>query len=66
MVIKFLSKNEETGKYEFNIADLRELLEPHKDKNVSVISIAGAFRTGKSFLQNWIIKYLTEARYDIS
>ena len=29
MVIKLLSKNEETGKFEFNIADLRQLLEPY-------------------------------------
>ena len=63
MVLKFLNKNEETGKYEFNIAELKTLLEPYQDKHVAVISIAGAFRTGKSFLQNWIIKYLKENRF---
>ena len=62
MVLKFLSKNEETGKYEFHIAELRELLEPYREKHVSVISISGAFRTGKSFLQNWIIRYLKQER----
>ena len=62
MVIKLVSKNEETGKFEFNICDLRNLLEEHKDKNISVISISGAFRTGKSFLQNWILKGLNEQK----
>ena len=60
MVLKFLSKNEESGKYEFNVEELKVFLEPHHDKFISVISVAGAFRTGKSFLQNWIIKYLQE------
>ena len=29
------------------------------DKKVVVISVTGAFRTGKSFLLNYLIRYLT-------
>ncbi|CBY11617.1 unnamed protein product [Oikopleura dioica] len=58
MVLDLVSHNEEEGKIEFHLDALSELLEPHKEKLISVISISGAFRTGKSFLQNWVLKYL--------
>ena len=58
MVVDLVSHNEEEGKIEFHLDALSELLEPHKEKLISVISISGAFRTGKSFLQNWVLKYL--------
>ena len=37
---------------------LREKLAIYADHKVAVISIAGAFRTGKSFLLNYLLLYL--------
>lgn len=36
------------------------LSEEVKDKKVVVISVAGAFRKGKSFLLDFILRYLDE------
>lgn len=43
-----------------NLETLRKILESDdlKDHQVVVISIAGAFRQGKSFLLNFFLKYL--------
>ena len=35
-----------------------------REKRVVVISVTGAFRTGKSFLLNYLIKYLTHLESD--
>lgn len=38
----------------------RILLHPDvKDKNISVVSVAGSFRKGKSFLLNFFLRYLS-------
>jgi len=54
-VIKLVSKQEDA--FVFDVEALREKLAIYADHKVAVISIAGAFRTGKSFLANWIIRY---------
>lgn len=63
--------NVETGKaiqivipvnhaFQLQTDELKSILENEsiKDRNVVVVSIAGAFRQGKSFLMNFFIKYL--------
>ena len=54
-VIKLVSKQDDA--FVFDVEVLREKLAVYADHKVAVISIAGAFRTGKSFLANWIIRY---------
>lgn len=46
--------------FHLELDDLKEILEADtiKDRNVVVISIAGSFRKGKSFLLNFFIRYL--------
>lgn len=54
-VIKLVSKQDDG--FVFDVEALREKLAIYADHKIAVISIAGAFRTGKSFLANWIIRY---------
>lgn len=46
--------------FQLKLSELNQLLQVDsiKDRNVVVISIAGAFRQGKSFLLNFFIKFL--------
>lgn len=46
--------------FHLELTDLREILgrDDVKDHHAVVVSIAGAFRQGKSFLLNFFIKYL--------
>lgn len=60
MSLQIVKRNENSNLFEFCADDLKKiLLEKNvKDREVVVISIAGAFRKGKSFLLNFFIRYL--------
>lgn len=47
-------------KFNLNLGELRNILETDeiKDRNVVVVSIAGAYRQGKCFMLDFFIKYL--------
>uniref|UniRef100_A0AC35TQT1 GB1/RHD3-type G domain-containing protein n=1 Tax=Rhabditophanes sp. KR3021 TaxID=114890 RepID=A0AC35TQT1_9BILA len=49
-----------SNNYKLNLSELEKILldERYVDKKVSVISIAGSFRKGKSFILNYLLKYL--------
>lgn len=60
--IQIVSLNQATKKLELNFQVLQNILlqENIKDNDLSVISIAGAFRKGKSFMLSFFIRYLDE------
>ncbi|KII74178.1 Atlastin [Thelohanellus kitauei] len=51
----------EQGRYIFNEKEVGEILlhDDIKNKPVVIISVAGAFRKGKSFLLNFFVRFLT-------
>lgn len=52
--------NNEEHTFKLSLDSVKKLLETDdiKDRSVVVISIAGSFRKGKSFLLNFFLKYL--------
>lgn len=60
--IQILCKDEVTKKLEFNFSALQNILlqENIKDNEITVISIAGAFRKGKSFILSYFLRYMNE------
>ena len=57
MVINLLTQSESSDKLVFHVDKLEKLLEKYENHYISVVSIAGKLRTGKSFLINWLLKY---------
>lgn len=60
--VPVVTKNAKTNQFELAHAELSAILlqEDVKDREIVVVSIAGAFRKGKSFLLNFFLKYLNE------
>lgn len=58
--ISILKKIEETGKFELDLKFFTKIVNDEKTKNceVSIVSIAGAFRKGKSFILNFLLHFL--------
>lgn len=57
--VQILSPNNNHS-FVLELSELKKVLETDtiKDRHVVVVSIAGAFRKGKSFLLNFFLKYL--------
>uniref|UniRef100_A0AC34QAN8 GB1/RHD3-type G domain-containing protein n=1 Tax=Panagrolaimus sp. JU765 TaxID=591449 RepID=A0AC34QAN8_9BILA len=59
--VKIIHPNEDDRSFELNEDQLSNiLLNPkYADKKVALVSVAGAFRKGKSFILNFFLRYLT-------
>ena len=59
--VPVLIQSEETGNFELDEEALEEvLLNPRiADKYVCVLAVAGAFRKGKSFLLDFLLRYMS-------
>lgn len=58
--LSIVTRNSETRRFELNVETLQLFFENNIEPecNVSIISIAGALRKGKSFMLNFFIRYL--------
>jgi atlastin len=59
--IQIVKANEKNHTFSLEKDALKRLLsrDDVSDKKVVIVSVAGAFRTGKSFLLNFMLRYLT-------
>jgi len=59
--VQIVCPDAENGKYKFDTHAFEEIIEKNQveDLPVVVVSVAGAFRKGKSFLLNFIVRYLS-------
>lgn len=60
--IQIVSYNSSNQKFDLNIDELEGILSSPdvRDAYISVVSIAGAFRKGKSFMMSFFLRYLNE------
>lgn len=61
-IFQIFCTNNETKKLELKLPLLRNILlkENIKDNEIAIISIAGAFRKGKSFILSYFLRYMNE------
>ncbi|XP_042893782.1 atlastin-2-like isoform X2 [Penaeus japonicus] len=59
--VPVLIQNEDTGVFDLDEEALQEVLLNPKiaDKYVCVLAVAGAFRKGKSFLLDFLLRYMS-------
>lgn len=60
--VEVVGLDEKDNKFRLNINNLRDILlqDDIKHREIVAVSIAGAFRKGKSFLLNFFLRYLSQ------
>nr|XP_039266182.1 atlastin-3-like [Styela clava] len=58
MEAKSVAEITEEGNFELNVGNLTAVLHNPKCQDLAIVSMAGAYRTGKSFMLNFFIRYL--------
>lgn len=60
--VQLLYLDDKTNKYQLNTEKVKKIIDKNKihNHNLSIISVAGATRTGKSFLLSFFLRYLHE------
>ena len=61
-VVSIKKESGRPAKYVLNYEGLKKLLKPINDKEVAVIPIVGPSRQGKSFILNYMIRYLSDPK----